>query len=101
VLACSVSATAVGQSFDAAKTFHDKCAMCHGKDGISTFMGRNVGAADLNSAKVQSMSDKDLHETIDKGKNKMPAYGKALGSDKNIDAMVKYVRTLDTSKKKK
>src|SRR3954471_7023004 len=42
VLACSVSATAVGQTFDAAKTFHDKCAMCHGKDGISTFMGRNV-----------------------------------------------------------
>ena len=81
-------------SFDAKQTFQQKCAMCHGADGKhATTIGKNLGSPDLSSEKVQKMSDKELHETIENGKGKMPAYGKAIG-DKNVDVMVKYVRHL-------
>ncbi len=84
----------IAQSFDAQKTFQQKCALCHGADGKTpTMIGKNVGAADLSANKVQKMSDKELHETIENGKGKMPAYRSSLG-DKNIYAMVKYVRGL-------
>jgi cytochrome c6 len=82
------------QSFDAKQQFKQKCAMCHGADGKhASTIGKNLGSPDLTSEKVQKMSDKELHETIEKGRGKMPAYGKSLG-DKNVDAMVKYVRAL-------
>ena len=91
-LLCTYSLAA--QSFDAKQTFQQKCAMCHGADGKhASTIGKNLGSPDLSSEKVQKMSDKELHETIEKGKGKMPAYGKALG-DKNVDVMVKYVRGL-------
>ncbi len=90
MIPCLLSA----QSFDAKATFAQKCAMCHGADGKTpTTIGKNIGSPDLSSDKVQKMSDKELHETIEHGKNKMPAYDKSIG-DKNIDAMVKYVRGL-------
>jgi mono/diheme cytochrome c family protein len=80
------------QSFDAKQQFQQKCAMCHGADGKTPSMiGKNLGSPDLSSAKVQKMSDKELHETLLHGKGKMPAYEKAFG-EKNIDLMVKYVR---------
>jgi cytochrome c6 len=90
VFGCSLSA----QTFDAAQQFKQKCAMCHGADGKTpSIIGRNLGSPDLSSDKVQKMSDKDLHEIISHGKDKMPAYEKAFG-EKNIDAMVKYVRAI-------
>ena len=88
------SVSVFAQSFDSKQTFQQKCAMCHGKDGKTpTMIGKNLGSPDLSSEKVQKMSDHDLHEVIENGKGKMPAYGKALG-DKNVDAMVKYVRAI-------
>ncbi len=82
------------QTFDAGKTFQMKCAMCHGADAKTpTVIGKNLGSPDLSSYKVQKMSDKDLHETIEHGKGKMPAFGKSVG-EANIDTLVKYVRKL-------
>ena len=86
------STSLCAQGFDAKQTFKQKCAMCHGTNGTeATMIGKNLGSPDLSSAKVQKISDHDLHEVIENGKGKMPAYGKALGNG-NIDAMVKYVR---------
>ena len=94
ILLLAASASLSAQSFDAKQTFHQKCAMCHGADGKTpTLIGKNVGAPDLSSAKVQTMSDSELRQTIDKGKGKMPAYGSSIGEG-NIAAMVKYVRSI-------
>ncbi len=92
---CLASAVAVAQGFDAKAAFKQKCAMCHGPDGTKpTTIGANLGALDLSSEKVQKMSDKELHETIEHGKAKMPAFGSSLGGDKNVNEMVKYVRSM-------
>ncbi len=74
--------------------FASKCAMCHGKTGAGdTAMGKNLKLNDLGSADVQKASDKELKDVIEKGKGKMPAYGGKL-SDPQIDALVKYIRSL-------
>jgi mono/diheme cytochrome c family protein len=39
------------------------------------------------------MSDEDLSSAIEKGKNKMPAYGKSLKPDQ-IKDLVAYIRSL-------
>ncbi len=85
---------ALAQGFDAKKTFQMKCSMCHGSSGTNpTTIGKNLAAPDLSSDKVQKMSDRELHDTIEHGKGKMPAYGNAIGVQ-NVDAMVKYVKSL-------
>jgi mono/diheme cytochrome c family protein len=75
--------------------FKTKCLSCHGPDGAgSTPMGKNLKLKDLGSADVQKASDKELKDTISKGKPpKMPAYGGKL-SDTQIDDLVKFVRSL-------
>jgi mono/diheme cytochrome c family protein len=75
--------------------FATKCATCHGKDGAgSTPMGKSLKLKDLGSADVQKASDKELKETIAKGKGKMmQPYAGKLG-DPQIDALVKFIRSL-------
>jgi cytochrome c6 len=74
--------------------FATKCAACHGKDGsASTPMGKNLKIRDLRLAVVQKQSDKDLTETVSKGKGKMPAYSGKL-TDDQIKELVKFIRTL-------
>ncbi|MBZ5628920.1 MAG: cytochrome c [Acidobacteriia bacterium] len=74
--------------------FASKCAACHGKDGAgNTPMGKNLKLKDLGSADAQKASDKELKDTITKGKGKMPAYGGKL-SPAQIDELVKFIRTL-------
>jgi mono/diheme cytochrome c family protein len=79
---------------DGAATFKSKCAVCHGSDGTgNTQMGKAMGLKDLGSADIQKMSDADLTAVVSKGKGKMPAYGGKI-SDEDINAVVKYIRTL-------
>jgi mono/diheme cytochrome c family protein len=75
--------------------FATKCASCHGKDGAgNTPMGKNLKLKALGSADVQKASDKDLKDTIEKGKPpRMPAYKGKL-TDTQISELVKYIRTL-------
>jgi cytochrome c6 len=76
------------------KLYGSKCAMCHGPDGKGdTPAGKANKIVDLTSADVQKRSDEDLAETITKGKNKMPAYGKSLKPDQ-ISGLVAYIRSL-------
>jgi mono/diheme cytochrome c family protein len=56
-------------------------------------MGKTLGLKPLSSPEVQNMSDADLTALITDGKGKMPAYKGKL-SDADIQAVVKYIRTL-------
>ena len=71
-----------------------KCATCHGADGKGeTPVGKMYKLRDLGSADVQKQSDAELTSVIEKGKNKMPGYGRSLKEDQ-IKDLVAYIRTL-------
>ena len=80
---------------DAKSIFNSKCASCHGKDGRAhTLRGRRAHARDMTDPSWQNdVSDERLFNSINKGKGKMPAYGKKLSEDQ-MDALVRYVRQL-------
>jgi cytochrome c6 len=83
---------------DAAATFKAKCAMCHGADGkAETPAGKKMGAHDFASPEVQKMSDAELIQVMEKGKNKMPGYAGKL-KEAEIKELVAYVRTLGKGK---
>ena len=83
---------------DVAATFKAKCAMCHGADGKGeTPAGKKMGVHDFASPEVQKMSDAELTQVLEKGKNKMPGYAGKL-KDSEIKELVAYVRTLGKGK---
>jgi cytochrome c5 len=71
------------------------CASCHGRDGAGkTSRGKLNHARNLIDAEWQDrVSDERIFNSIVNGKGKMPSYGKKL-SEKEIDALVAYVRRL-------
>ena len=82
----------------AAKLYQSKCAVCHGADGIgNTTLGKALKIKDLHDPEVQNMTDAELTTIITKGKDKMPAYEKALKADE-IKGLVAYVRELAKKK---
>lgn len=78
---------------DAQDLYKAKCQMCHGADGQPSAVGKSMGAKAFSDPDVVKMSDADLAGITSNGKNKMPAY-KGKVSDDQINALVKYVRTL-------
>lgn len=83
-----------GWGAEAAKTYKSKCTVCHGADGSGdTVMGKKLGAPSLKSEQVRKAPDAELAAVVTNGKNKMPAYDKAL-SQEEIAALVTYIRTL-------
>ena len=77
-----------------AATYRQKCSACHGPDGkAQTAAGKNLGVRSFADPAVVKMSDADLSAAIDKGKGKMPPYGKSMTAE-DIKAMVVYVRSL-------
>jgi cytochrome c6 len=84
VMAVSMSSFAA----DGAATYKAKCAGCHGADGTKANPG--MGITPINGGKK---TDKEVEETITKGKGKMPAYGGKL-SDEEIKAVAAFVKTL-------
>jgi mono/diheme cytochrome c family protein len=93
VIAAVVIASA-SSSFaaDAAATWSQNCASCHGKDGSgNTMMGKKLGVKDYT--KQQSFSDAEAANVIKNGKGKMKAYKDKL-SDADVKALVAYVRSL-------
>jgi mono/diheme cytochrome c family protein len=77
-----------------AATYKQKCAACHGPDGKGdTPAGKSTKVRSFADPDVVKQSDDDLTAVIDKGKNKMPAYGKSLKPEE-IKALVAYVRSL-------
>ncbi len=77
-----------------AALYKQKCAACHGADGKGeTATGKAMKVRSFADPEVVKMSDEDLSSAIEKGKGKMPAYGKSLKPDE-IKAMVAYIRSL-------
>ena len=77
-----------------AALYKQKCAACHGPDGKGdTPAGKSTRVRSFGDPDVGKQSDDELAGVIEKGKNKMPAYGKSLKPDE-IKALVAYIRTL-------
>jgi cytochrome c6 len=77
-----------------AATYKAKCATCHGADGKGdTPAGKSTKVRSFADAEVVKASDDDLAGIIEKGKAKMPGYGKSMKPDE-IKDMVAYIRSL-------
>ena len=77
-----------------ASLYKTKCAVCHGAAGKGDSpAGKSMGVASFSDPKVAGKSDAELKDVIEKGKNKMPAYGKSLKPDE-IQGLVAYIRSL-------
>jgi cytochrome c6 len=77
-----------------AATYKTKCATCHGADGKGdTPAGKSTKVRSFADPEVVKASDDDLAGIIEKGKGKMPGYGKSLKPDE-IKDMVAYIRGL-------
>jgi mono/diheme cytochrome c family protein len=94
-----IASASIGFAADAAATWAQNCASCHGKDGSgSTMMGKKLGVKDYRDAKVQAaFSDAEAERAIKEGvitsgKETMKPFGSKL-SDADIKALVKYVRS--------
>ncbi len=84
---------------DGSAIYKQKCSMCHGMDGKGF---PAIKTPDLTDHKWQaSNSDKEMTEVIKNGKKgtPMPAFADKLKEDE-IQAVVKFIRTFDSSKKK-
>ena len=81
----------------AASTYKTNCVSCHGPDGRGSVVGKSLHAADFHSAQVQQQSDAQLADVVGQGRGNMPAFGTRL-SKGQIDALVKYIRTLAKGK---
>jgi mono/diheme cytochrome c family protein len=84
---------------DGATLFQQKCAMCHAKDGKGYSA---IKTPDFTSPKWQAdTSDKEIVETIKKGKNGTPmkAFGDSLKEDE-IQALLEQIRSFNSEKKK-
>lgn len=83
---------------DAAAIFKSKCSMCHGPDGKGFAA---IKTPDFTDPKVQaSLTDKQIEETIENGKKGTPmAPFKDKLKEDEIQALVKYIRSLNSEKK--
>jgi cytochrome c6 len=90
-----INSRANASAADARATFGAQCAICHGRDGRGkTARGRRMHARDLTDGNWQNdVSDERLFNSINNGRNKMPAFKKKL-SENDIDVLVNYVRSL-------
>jgi len=70
-----------------ASLFLIHCASCHGENGK---LGAS-GAKDLTSSKL---SDKEITNIINNGKNAMPPMNVLLENKENIDLVIKHVKSL-------
>jgi mono/diheme cytochrome c family protein len=83
-----------GADDKSAATYKAKCASCHGADGKGdTPAGKSTNVRSFADPEVVKASDEDLAGIIEKGKAKMPGYGKSMKPDE-IKDMVAYIRSL-------
>ena len=94
LMGASLVTTAARADNTAQATYKAKCQMCHGADGKGeTATGKAMKVRSFADPEVAKMSDDELAGAIEKGKGKMPAYGKSMKPDE-IKAMVAYIRSL-------
>jgi Cytochrome c, mono- and diheme variants len=77
-----------------ASLYKSKCAVCHGAGGKGDSpAGKSMGVLSFTDPKVLGKSDAQLKDAIEKGRNKMPAYGKSLKPEE-IQGLIAYIRSL-------
>lgn len=87
-----IASAGIGLAADAAATWNQQCASCHGKDGSgNTTMGKKLAVKDYT--KEQGFSDAEAANVIKSGKGKMKGFKDKL-SDADVKALVAYVRSL-------
>ena len=87
-----ITSAGISVAADAAASWNQLCASCHGKDGGgNTTMGRKLGVKDYS--KDQGFSDAEAANIIKNGKGKMKGFKDKL-SDPDVKALVAYVRSL-------
>lgn len=94
---CAANAFA-GNVIKGKQTFKENCVICHGMDGSgNTDAGKAIGAADLRSAAVQALTDQQIHDQVENGGKKMPAFG-GMVSEAQIADLIAYIRTFGGTK---
>jgi cytochrome c oxidase cbb3-type subunit III len=88
-----------GPGEDGAAIYKQRCSMCHGADGKGFAAIKTPDFTDPNWQK--SVTNKQMIEVIENGKKgtAMPSFKDKLKDDE-IQAVVAYIRSLDSSKKK-
>jgi cytochrome c6 len=92
-----VQANPAPDSAASSATFRTKCAMCHGRDGGGSEVGKSMNVPDLRSPAVQKLPDAQLAQIISNGKGGMPPFKNALSADQ-IHSLVSYIRSLHQTK---
>ena len=105
LLAAATTAAANAKAEPGKELFAENCTLCHGEKGTPPEMAKNLGVADLASAKWQaSRTDEQIRKVISDGSEKpntlMRAFKNEL-SEEDIAALVKYVRALGKPAAKK
>ena len=92
-LAAAATAAAAGGDAPSGKALYDqKCAICHGKDGVAKPQAK--GSRNFNDPAFQSaMSADAIAKVTAEGKGKMPAYRSQL-KPAEIGAIAAHVKTL-------
>ena len=92
----------IGASGQAEELYKAQCSACHGADGsASTPAGKRIGATDLRSQPVQSLSDEELFKTIAHGvghKQYPHAFASRGLTQKQIADLVAYIRKMSKRK---
>jgi cytochrome c6 len=88
----ALAAGAPAKADDGETAYKSNCIVCHGADGTGTPTGKSLKAPDLHSDAVQKMTDQQIQEQIENGKNNMPPFKSTLSADQ-IKSLVAYVRT--------
>jgi len=77
---------------DGKALYEQKCASCHGKNGVAKPMAK--GSASFNDPNWQKTATvESIAKVTMDGKNKMPAYKDKLNADQ-INAIAAHVKTL-------
>jgi len=63
----------------------ENCAVCHGEDG-------KLGASGAKDLTVSTLSDNEVLQRINEGKNGMPPMKSALETKENVSAVAEYVK---------
>ena len=100
LLAFSPMVYSADVSKDTVATWEKQCAKCHGKEGAGdTTMGKKLKVKDYTKAEDQKkFTDEEANKITKEGKKEgsktlMKGFGSTL-SDKEIEALTKYIRTM-------
>jgi mono/diheme cytochrome c family protein len=97
-MASAVHAAAPAAGPSGKEVWSENCMLCHGEKGQPSEAGKRVGAADLSAPAWQaSRTDDQIKNIVTNGPGKpntmMRAFRDELSAEE-IDAVVKYIRTL-------